>query len=266
MNKTVYIYFFIHVAFMCKINFEVIKFLPVMRKFILLASALICTGISVSAQTFSYYEIVNSAPQKLSVSVRGSMATPVTITQLQEVRSLQDVIEHFPVNWISEYTSTEVSISKSNMAASAKGIDINLTPKQRVLLKGARPQSEIEIKVHYKAANAVTGAMEDFTMIKRYTVVPEHQAVYAGDLNNYFKEHALKDNKSQNIKPSVIKFTVNEAGKAVNGVVVQSTGAQHVDNLLLDAINKMAVWQPARNATGKAIPQEFVVMIAEQGC
>jgi len=62
-----------------------------------------------------------------------------------------------------------------------------------------------------------------------------------------------------------VKFTVNEEGKIVDALIFRSSEDPKADQLLLDAINKMPEWKPARNSTGMKIKQEFTIPMSN-GC
>lgn len=211
----------------------------------------------------------SNVSQELRFDVRGDYSRPVKLDKLKNAKSLGDIIPYYPVNWITHYRSSELSITTNGKALKANGSDDKLNSGQIQILQSVELASEIEITVKFKATNSVTGDMEDHTMKVLMTVVPEAEAEFPGgreQMRKYLKEAAINKINFDEIKPAIVNFTINEDGNAVNVLITKSTGNEKTDKLLIEAVNGMPKWKSAQNSKGKKVKQNFVFLIEMGGC
>ena len=199
----------------------------------------------------------------LEFEVHGKYVRSVKKETLNKALSLNDVIEGYPVNWISEYVSVEISGIRGNEPVKFSGDDDTLTKKQMDFLRGAEAGSDITITVLYKYRNAVTGQSEENKMNTTLTVIPDVEAQYEGgyrEVIKYIKKKAegkIAENLPKKIRPAIVRFFVSEEGKISDAYVYKSSGDYKTDKLLLEAVNSMLGWKPAEYLNGKKVKQEF---------
>ncbi len=68
------------------------------------------------------------------------------------------------------------------------------------------------------------------------------------------------------LKPPVVHFTLNQGGDATAVTLVGTSGHAELDARLLQVINDMPRWTPAKNACGGAVEQAFAFRVVQAGC
>ena len=248
-----------------------------MKKVILTSAVILFINSIAFSQESNYSEKLsfnntktnNDIFSELNFTVRGNYTRPVIKDKLLKANTLADIIPYYPVNWITHYESVELTVTSNGKVIKAKSTNDTLNATQIKILKTAELSSEIGVIVKYKAANSVTGKMEDLVMNIMMTVIPEVEAEYAGgriQIRKYLKESVIDKIYSTEVEPSIISFSVDEEGNAINARVTKSSGNKKTDTLLIDAIKKMPKWKPAQNSTGKKVKQDFVFLIERGGC
>jgi TonB family protein len=210
--------------------------------------------------------------QELFFEVKGDYEHPIKKNDLMDVAMLRDFIPSYPISWIVEYISVEISTSENGKPVVAQGKEEKLTQEQKNLFQSSTLGSQIIVNVNYKTENSVTGKLDTRRMNYTMSIVPEVPATFVGGdaaMNKY-----LKSKSSENVKTcfmnsqetATVKFTVNEQGLVCNVFLAESSGDTQVDELLLEAIRKMPKWNAAKNATGGKVSQNFVYHIGNGGC
>lgn len=228
-----------------------------MKRTILTSAAVLClVFVALAQQPF----------QNFRYGIRARYERPIRKTVLEKAQTLGDIIADYPVSWIAEYTSVEISVTKYNgKPVKVSGNGYVLTPAQKKVLEQAVLDAEVEINVYYKSQNRVTGtdSMHSGQIHIIYTVVPETEARFVGgeeQMKKYMGENGLDDIAKKvpdGFDKVAVKFTVDENGDITEAKVSQTSGNEKVDRLLLDAIQKMPRWQPAQNAQGQKVKQRF---------
>ena len=104
------------------------------------------------------------------------------------------------------------------------------------------------------------------------TVIPETEAEYPGgnqQMTQYLKENAIDkipEISSKQIQQTLVEFTVNEKGETANAKIIKTSGDSETDKLLIEAINKMPKWSPAKDSKGRKVKQEFEFSVGSSGC
>ena len=208
----------------------------------------------------------------LNYLVRGANNRTITKSKINKVKTLEDIIEHFPSNWISEYISVEIERATQNIKLKEIGKNIKLTPKQQELFNNTKIGDDLIIKVLYKS----NGSLEKEAQVKEInvtmTVVPEVEAKFkAGNekLTQYFEENSKSEILNWKFSPmqnAAASFIINEKGEAENVKITKTTGIITVDRAIIELLYKMPKWNPAKNNKGELVQQEFEFSIGEVGC
>ena len=61
-------------------------------------------------------------------------------------------------------------------------------------------------------------------------------------------------------------FTINEQGLTETVELIDPSGNEDVDKILMEAIQGMPKWNPAANAEGKSVEQAFEFSVGQGGC
>ncbi|MCA6438177.1 MAG: energy transducer TonB [Bacteroidetes bacterium] len=199
---------------------------------------------------------------------------PIKKEALLQANTIADVIPGYPVNWISDYSSIEITTVSKGTKLKAVSSNSVLTAEQKKLLNNLMIGSELIVEVFYAEKNDVTKIKEPRKMHTEFTISPEMNASYVGGMKflmSYLKENAINKipkNLVKTFKQSAVIFTVNEEGVVTGSTISKTTGDKATDRLLLDALSKMPKWMPAKTKDGKSISQvfEFTIRSASEGC
>ncbi|PHS03633.1 MAG: hypothetical protein COA88_15490 [Kordia sp.] len=207
----------------------------------------------------------------LFYAVGGAYLRSVTKGKLQKAQVLSHFIEGYPTNWISAYISVEISSRRNGFEANLFSDNNILSNAQKKLLANIDLDTEIVVKVKYNIKNAITHALEESEMNVSLTVIPEVEAEYVGGYEKmitYLKNNSIDKIgiiSNMQVQSSVIKFTIGKNGKANNVKLNKTTGNTEIDALLVDLLDNMPKWNPAKNAKGKSVPQQFEFKIGGMG-
>ena len=175
------------------------------------------------------------------------------------------------MNWIEDYISVEVvaTVKGKTMKATSKNDTLNL--KQKRILNEADIGTSILCDVAYTYPNVVTGNPDLYKVNISVMIVPETQAEYLGGYNQLSKY--LKENIINKIRKTfttdfqaIVTFRVNEDGLIDDAKILNTSGNQNIDKLLVEGINKMPKWKPAMDANGVKVRQEFEFTVGNEGC
>jgi TonB family protein len=212
--------------------------------------------------------------QEMNYEVRATYARAIKQEALQSPKLMRDLIEGYPVNWISTYTSSEISATCQGKERKAMSRNDTLSPEQQEILKTADLASKIVITIKYSYLVPVTRVTEHNDIFVSMTVVPENEAQYAGgheQLIRYLKEHSPSTIPTVNTKERqqlLIRFTINEQGKVIDPKMIRSFGDVETDHSFLELIKNMPAWKPAENPKGIRVKQEFEFVAGKgvEGC
>lgn len=250
------------------------------KKFILASAAVLFIALTAFAQNgidnkkwyVSESDAGSGISRDIMFEVRGKYSRSVTKEKLDEANLLRDVIDGYPVNWISDYVSVEISSTCDGKAMQAVSMNETLNAEQKNILKKADQGAEISLKVKYKYKNSVTEDSYNHEMKISMMIIPETEAEFIGGYQLMAKY--LTDNVINKISETIPKqfqqgavtFTINEKGEIIKTRISITSGDPRTDKLLVDAINKMPKWKPAQNSKGIKVKQEFVFNVGNSGC
>lgn len=211
--------------------------------------------------------------KKSSYRINRVLSRPIKKEQLNKVNMLSDMIPYYPNNWITSYNSVEISATCNGKDVSANSTNINLTAEQKSIINSVDMGTNIVINVNYLYRNT-SNVIEKNTMHVLVTSIPNAEAEYTGgqqQMINYLNENAinkfdeLSSNQTQKIK---VRFNVSEEGKVTDLKISNTSGNSKINDLLLEAFNKMPKWKPAENSNGIKVKQtfEFTINNEIEGC
>ncbi|WP_422089470.1 energy transducer TonB [Tenacibaculum ovolyticum] len=214
----------------------------------------------------------NKPEVTLNYFVRGAGNRTITKSKLSKAKTLEDIVEHFPSNWIGEYILVETYRITKNSEIKILGKDVTLNKKQRSLFKDTNVGDDVLVRVVYKSKNSLTNSTNTNETNILLTVVPEVSASFISDKNTlkeYLTKNSSKEIVEWQFKPmqnATAYFIVNEEGKVAEVNITKSTGVTSVDASIMELLYGMPRWSPAKNTEGKKIKQQFELVIGDDGC
>lgn len=203
-----------------------------------------------------------SQDTNIGFAVRGNYKYPIQKEVLDKAKTMTDINPGYPYSWVTGYISAEILATCNGIIQKAVSANDTLNHEQMALLKMADLFTDIEIEVRYNPKQS--GKEEDMKKVKfSYTLIPEIEAQYSGGqelLQQYLQENVMNeisDSYKKNLEQATVSFVINEEGKVTNARISDTSEDEKIDQLLLDVINKMPKWNPARNWNGEKVTQEF---------
>jgi len=227
-----------------------------MKKFVLTSAIVLFIGFTVFAQDTNdnkkWYvneltaDAASSSPE-LYFDVHGKYSLPVKKEKLNNAKFIGDFISDYPVNWIINYVSVEVSATFNGKTMKAMSPNQALSAEQKNILASADLGTGIEVNVNYKYKNTVTDDINNHVMHVSMMIIPEVEAEYIGgkqQLKKFIKENVINKISDANTRQlmdatATVIFTVNEKGEIIHAKISNGSGNSKTDKLLLDGINKM---------------------------
>ncbi|MCE3280719.1 MAG: hypothetical protein K0S44_2910 [Bacteroidetes bacterium] len=175
------------------------------------------------------------------------------------------------------FISMDITTISNGKTMLSKSVSNLITKEQKSILLSADPGTDIHIKIRFKYKNTGKISFYDLDQIKEgdyiVTVVPETEAEYPGGfvaITNYINRNVFDkiQNKSDLNRnpPAVVSFMINEDGQVSDARITRTSRNVKVDKLLLDAINKMPKWKPAKDSKGIKVKQEYSIPLGNDGC
>lgn len=216
------------------------------------------TGFSQGNTDYDFTHEVNVVHPPLAIST----------AQLTSATTLQDLNRHYKSSWVKTYESVEILTTHQGKIQKTVSKSGQLSPEQKEQLNTADNDTEIAINILYLPDNNLKN-----NELKRshfsFKVAPENDAHFIGGdeaLNKYLVENAIEKLPEGCIKQyalAVVKFTVNTDGKIINSHIFASSNDDEIDALLVETIDTMPNWKPAKYANGLKINQDFVFAIGD---
>jgi len=191
----------------------------------------------------------------------------------QQLRSVSGYIDFAKeqYNTLLDFEFVEITANCLGVSRTLRSAGNILTADQKSLLNNADVGSEIYFILRFKYKNLEHSGQ----IINGYytvTVVPDIEASYPGGferMSEYINQNILgkvtgKENLNK-ILQTIVKFTIDEKGRIVNARISRSSADPAIDRLVLDVIGNMPVWNPAKNATGIKVKQDFSIPFSK-GC
>ena len=203
------------------------------------------------------------ATAELSFQVYGKNERPVTKEKLTQAKSLSNIVDYYPSNWIEKYESVEISSFIDGKEQKAVSKNQLLSAKQKYLLQSVDLANDLNITVKYKAKNDVSGNVEDNEINITLTIIPEKEAEFKGgydEMIRYLKENSKVNTSGISpdlIHKTFIQFTVTENGEIADIDLKRASGNPEIDKRMFELIRDMPEWIPAENSKGKKVKQNF---------
>lgn len=198
-----------------------------------------------------------------------------TKERLRTAKTIYDIVPADPRQEIVSYASVSIRIFKdekqTDIVAIGDGPELNAA--QQKLLRSLDYSDSFLIRAEFtEKSGRMEGTNWNYSS-PHVTIVPEVQA-----LNSSGKEALIAHVKAgtsgfgyvveaDKLRPGKVRFTVNTAGKIEGVQLSSSSGYATFDQRMIDLIRTLpGTWEPARNANGDKVDQEFVFSFGTVGC
>ena len=180
-------------------------------------------------------------------------------------------------SYLFNYSSVEISATSEGKLLTSESTSDKLTAEQKNILSLADLGTDISIKIKFtykNEANARPGSAGKLNEgVYSVTVVPETEAAFPGGFKQfaaYYTENVFskiqEKKETEKIQQAVLKFTVDEEGQVVDARIASTSTDPKIDELLLNATNRMPKWMPAQNSRGIKVKQQFSIPLGGGGC
>ena len=204
--------------------------------------------------------------------VYGSSDRTLTVGQMRTAKTIEDIIANYPHKAIENCESVWVKslFKDGEVSIMTKGSELN--KEQLSLLNSSEIGDYFNVIVNYGSNYSCNGNLVYDRLDIGITVVPEVQAEYP---DGYSKLIAYLDGNSKermenmdfsNIQSLSIKFFIDEDGKADEIRVMNESGNPELDDIVVELLNDMPEWKPARDEDGNHVRQEFELIFGAPGC
>lgn len=175
-----------------------------------------------------------------------------------------------------EFVSVEISAGSKGKLYSATSTGEKLSEEQKGILRKADLGSNIRINIKFKSKDPMNDMKDKTEKITEgqytVTVIPATEARLAGgwkQFSQYMRTSLFRKNSdkgySGQISKAQVQFTINEEGQIINAKLNRSSGNPETDKLILEAINQMPRWEPAKNFMGLKVKQQMEIVFGG-GC
>lgn len=212
-------------------------------------------------------------PLDFVFSVDNRFVTTITLNQLQNAKSIIDILPDEATETLSEFREVKVDTLPNNYKTAIEGVDETLNQDQLDLLQSTGYSSNFYLESKCKNQKTRKAALENYHLVYYLTVVPEKAATYPGGQNsvaNYLEKNSEEQMASIEwaaLRPGKVSFTVTKKG-TISQVRLNSTcGTPSFDKHVIELIKTLPnQWEPATNAKGQQVHQEFVFFYGQKGC
>ena len=187
-------------------------------------------------------------------------------TELQAANTLMDLNPRYQADWVEQYLQVEVITQQAGIIKKTISQSATLSPKQKNDLLNADENTQIKIAINYIPRNNLN--QNDSKDIHfSFMIQPTKDARFSDGpmaLRKYLEDRAIQyipDSTFTGYDLAAVKFTVDESGAIDQVELFQSSKDEKTDRLLLETIQNMPCWQPARLASGRPVTQRFAFTI-----
>jgi len=237
-------------------------------KKILIALCLLAVGLTTlgfANQTFTFSPEENSVEKdtKLYFYVNQRHQKSVSPSALSTAKSLSDIVEDFPVNWITAYETVEIHTTSNGRQKKAVGTSATLTAEQMEILRTADMATDVVVFVKHKTKNSITQEVTDEVINLKLQVQPDvraQQPASIADITAYLQENtqdAIAGLETKMGFVAIAYFTIDEQGEAVDVEISEVEDYKGVERTIREVLEQMPRWTPAKDENGNAVQQKF---------
>lgn len=165
---------------------------------------------------------------------------------------------------------SELVATVEGMKMTAKGNGESLSDQQKRLIGMLKLGDEFDVKLKFKHNDkSISNKVVEAQVV--VSVLPHHPADFNGGIDAfriYLEKNILsvvrQDDAFGDLDNAKVTFQVNAAGKVSDVKLVVEAANEKTNQLIIQALNKMPNWLPARNVEGQ--PENQLVKYSFGGC
>ena len=218
---------------------------------------------------------LNEAPTEIAFDVDNRFILTVTKEKLHAAKTIYDIVPGDPKVEVVSYSSVSIRtyVDEQQTDIVEIGDRPELTPAQRELLRSLDYSSNFLIRAEFRQKSGETGQTSWNYASPHITIVPEKQAVNS-DGKEAMIAHVKKGTSgfgymvdANTLRSGKINFTVTQDGTLSDVHLTSSSGYAALDERVIQLVNTLpGSWEPATNAAGEKVEQEFVFSFGTVGC
>ncbi len=207
------------------------------------------------------------------LKVEARFLATISKEKLNQALTIKDLVPEKATKDMCAFNDVHIFFENGSEKKIEIGNNERLNDKQRELLASLDYSNDFHIEATCSYQNPETGKMEPYDFVYYISVVPEKQAEYSlgsDALLQYLRDNSQKEidrMSGDRLQPGRIQFTVTSSGEVKNVSLNSTSGFMHLDVAYLDLIPKTTgKWEPALNAKGEKINQQFIFFYGIEGC
>lgn len=214
---------------------------------------------------------IKSAPE-LFYNIDSRYGTSISKEKLHKAKSVRDILPK-EADW-SKYPvhTLHVTLLQDYKETTETGDNLVLNKAQAELLRSMDYSESFHLKANCNGKHKDVPDREVYDLNYFITVTPENEAEYIGGedaLIDYLKKNSSKETamvKEDQLESGGVIFTVTKDGTVVNVKLSSTSGYSSIDKAMVELITNLpGTWDPATNAEGEKLDQEFVFSFG-RGC
>lgn len=246
-----------------------------MKKNIMTFSA---TIIAIGLTAFGFISLSESgatqgAAPDFFYDIGPRFGTSITKEKLHNAKSISDILPK-EADW-SKYPIQRVKVTllHDGSETTETGDNLVLNKAQAQLLQSTDYSDSFRLIANCKGKHQDVPDREVFDLTYFITVTPENEAEYKrGEdaLITYLKKKSKKETaiaKEDQLERGQVSFIVTKDGTIANVKLSSTSGYASIDKAMVELITNLPrTWDPATNAKGEKVDQEFVFSFGRGGC
>ena len=215
-------------------------------------------------------EIFN-APKEVDVQIGSRFINVVTKRALSQAVSIRDIIPGMGTSFADHFKELHIK-TKDSEIETAKSETGMLTDEQRKLVKSFDAKTNFSVLADPYTKDWKTGKFRKDELTYAMSVIPTYEAHYPGgrySARKYIQSFVKNFDElieGKKLDAGRVIFNVSKTGKVENIKLDSSCGIDKLDQYILNAVEEMKDWRPAKDYNGDIVEQQLVVFYGSMGC
>ena len=214
------------------------------------------------------FDQLNTLNPAFSIDIGSRFIAKTTKENLQNANSINDIIPEISGQQNRLFKQVETVIITGEKEVVEYGRSHELNTSQRELLHTADYGTNFYIRGDYADKLSFNNHL-----IYYISVVPEQEATYISgreSLINYLHDNIsslISHIDAKTLQPGRLLFEISSDGTLSYAEIESTCGFSDIDSHVLKLMKEVpGKWNPAKNAEGKSVAQQFVIFFGTQGC
>jgi len=236
--------------------------------------ALTCNAVQTSYAEIGFDQLVFGRKEtRFWIDVGTRFNTTISKTDLLKAVSAMDVVPTDSEWSMYPIEVVRVSLLRDGSEVREASQGAALDEKQQQMLRSLHYSESFYITAGTKNSLKIYGETAYYDLVYYVTVTPEKQARYSlglDELITYLRSNSRAERsgvQDSELTPGKLHFTITKEGKTTDIGLESSSGYPEVDARMIELIGSApGTWEPAADADGNPVEQEFVISFGALGC